>query len=178
VLDMPLLSKKASDLLSPYVGLTEKNIAACFEKAIEQEALLLIDEADSFLQSRSSAAHSWEITAVNEMLTQMESHPLPFVCTTNLINILDEAAFRRFTLKMKFDYLTPAQLNDACQRLCGIPMNKYIEQVALGDIVVARKMMAMLAQTTKIDAQTLYKHLSAACIVKSGGKQKVGFSMN
>jgi transitional endoplasmic reticulum ATPase len=34
--------------------------------------MLLLDEADSFLSERQSAKNSWEVTAVNEMLTQME----------------------------------------------------------------------------------------------------------
>ena len=52
---------------------------------------------------------SWEVTQVNEMLTWMESHPLPFVCTTNLMDRIDQASLRRFTLKLRFAPLSPAQ---------------------------------------------------------------------
>ena len=48
----------------------------------------IFDEADSFLQDRSRAMRSWEISSVNEMLTWMENHPYPFVCTTNLMETL------------------------------------------------------------------------------------------
>lgn len=58
----PLVQKKASDLLSARVGDTEDNIACMFHEARRQRAILLLDEADSFLQDRHHAQHSWEIT--------------------------------------------------------------------------------------------------------------------
>ena len=83
---MKVLHKRASDLISKWVGESEQNIAAAFAEARWKKMLLVIDEADSFLQDRRHAHRSWEVTQVNEMLTQMESHPLPFVCTTNLMD--------------------------------------------------------------------------------------------
>jgi len=78
-LNLKVIQKRASEIQSMWVGGTEKNIAAAFEQAEEEKALLVFDEADSFLQDRGKANRSWEITQVNEMLTRMESHPLPFV---------------------------------------------------------------------------------------------------
>lgn len=104
-LDAPLLSKRVSDLVSPYVGVTEQLIAEAFREAEQDQALLLIDEADSFLRDRQVLRQSWEVTAVNEMLTQMESFSGIFVASTNLMDSLDKAALRRFDLKVKFDYM-------------------------------------------------------------------------
>ncbi len=104
---LPLQVRKASDLLSPYVGMTEKLIARTFERARQDGAVLLIDEVDSFLQDRSHAKHSWEITQINEMLTQIESFPGIMIASTNLIDHLDPASLRRFDLKLRFDYLRP-----------------------------------------------------------------------
>jgi SpoVK/Ycf46/Vps4 family AAA+-type ATPase len=109
ILDKPLLVKRASDLLDPYVGVTEKEIKGMFDQAQDEEALLLLDEADSFLQDRSRARQSWEVTQVNELLTQMERFEGIFVCSTNLMDNLDQASLRRFDLKIKFDYLKPEQ---------------------------------------------------------------------
>ena len=106
---LPLHVRRASDILSPYVGETEQKIAQMFKEARQEEALLLLDEADSFLGERKSAKNSWEITAVNEMLTQMERFDGLFICSTNLMQRLDEATFRRFALKIKFDFLKPEQ---------------------------------------------------------------------
>ena len=109
-LGMPLLRKRASDLLDMYVGQSEKNIARAFAEAESSHAILLFDEADSLLGSRQAAVRSWEVTQVNEMLTWMERHPLPFICTTNLAGRLDEAAARRFLFKARFDFLRPDQV--------------------------------------------------------------------
>ena len=68
-----IIIKKASEILGMYVGQTEKNIANAFKEAKNKKAVLVFDEVDSFLQDRSSANRSWEISQVNEMLVQMES---------------------------------------------------------------------------------------------------------
>ena len=104
-----ILVKRASDLLSRYVGEAEKNIAGAFREATESGAVLLIDEVDSFLQDRAKAQRSWEVTQVNEFLTQMEQFEGIFIASTNLVEGLDAASLRRFDLKAKFDYLKPAQ---------------------------------------------------------------------
>jgi SpoVK/Ycf46/Vps4 family AAA+-type ATPase len=100
---------RASDLLSPYVGVAEKQIAAAFREASESGAALLMDEVDSFLQDRTRANRSWEITQVNEFLTQLEVFSGVFIASTNLMGNLDAAALRRFDFKVRFDYLKPAQ---------------------------------------------------------------------
>ena len=108
-LDRPLLVKRASDILSPYVGMAEKNIASMFAEAHTEGAVLLLDEADSLLRDRQSAQRSWEVTQVNEMLTQMEGFQGIFIASTNLKDSLDAASLRRFDSLIKLDYLKPAQ---------------------------------------------------------------------
>ena len=124
-LDMPLLLCKGSDLLDPYVGGTERNIAQAFEQAKADNALLVLDEVDTFLFSREGANRSWERSQVNEMLTQIERFEGLMVVSTNLIEVLDPAALRRFDLKLKFDYLTlPQRLDFAKQQaeILGLPL--------------------------------------------------------
>lgn len=108
-LDRPLMMRRASDILSPYVGVAEKNMAKMFREAAEENSVLLLDEADTFLRDRAGATHSWEVSEVNEMLTQMETFEGIFIASTNLMGSLDPAAMRRFGMKVKFDYLKPAQ---------------------------------------------------------------------
>ena len=117
-LDLPLLVQRGSDLQSKWVGGTEKNIAAAFAQAQADRALLLIDEVDSFLQDRRHAQRHWEVSHVNEMLTQMESFDGIFIASTNLMDELDPAALRRFDLKVKFGYLQPAQAWQLLERCC------------------------------------------------------------
>lgn len=106
---LPVLQRRASDLLGAFVGETEKAIAAAFAEARADGAFLVFDEADSLLGDRRDAARSWEVSQVNEMLTWMESHPLPFCCTTNLAERLDPATARRFLVKARFGWLSAAQ---------------------------------------------------------------------
>jgi SpoVK/Ycf46/Vps4 family AAA+-type ATPase len=108
-LERPLMVRQTSDIASKYVGETEQNMAKMFEEAATENAVLLLDEADSFLRSRRLAERNYEVTEVNEMLQGMERFPGVFICTTNLFEELDEAALRRFTFKVKFQPLTPAQ---------------------------------------------------------------------
>ena len=105
----PLIVKQASDLMSKYVGETEQNMAAMFKEAEAEKAILLLDEADSFLQDRRGAQRTYEVTEVNEMLQGMERFDGIFVCTTNLLDRIDQAALRRFTFKIKFMPLTGEQ---------------------------------------------------------------------
>ena len=124
-LDIPLLLRQGSDLLNPYVGGTERNIAKAFEQAKADNALLVLDEVDTFLFSRDGAERSWERSQVNEMLTQIERFEGLMVVSTNLIEVLDPAALRRFDLKLKFDYLTlPQRLDFAKQQaeILGLPL--------------------------------------------------------
>jgi len=106
-LNRKLVVKKASDLLNCYVGDTEKNIRQMFKDAEESKAILFLDEADSLIRDRSGANHSWEVSQVNEMLTQMENFKGIFIAATNFDGTLDMASRRRFALKVKFGYLKP-----------------------------------------------------------------------
>jgi SpoVK/Ycf46/Vps4 family AAA+-type ATPase len=141
-LKMKVLHKRASDLMSMWVGGSEKNIAAAFAEAKKKKMLLVFDEADSFLQDRRNAQRSWEVTRVNEMLTQMESHPLPFVCTTNLMDDLDQASLRRFTFKVKYDFLERKQVEFAFEHFFGASSAVSLaglESLSPGDFAVVAK---------------------------------------
>lgn len=155
-LNMPVVKKRCSDLLSMWVGGTEKNIAAAFSEAGDKKALLIFDEADSLLQDRSRAVRSWEVTQVNEMLTQMESHPYPFVCTTNLMDSLDKASLRRFTFKVEYDYMTVAQARRAFKLFFAQDMPENITDEDLsrltpGDFTLVQQKAAILGAATSPD---------------------------
>ena len=139
-LGLDVILKRASDLMSKYVGETEQNIAEAFAEAKAKKAMLIFDEADSFLQNRNNAIRNWEIAQVNEMLTWMESHEYPFVCTTNLLDTLDEASLRRFTFKIKFDFMTKKQVNKAFEYFFGIKnANVNIKGLTAGDFATVKK---------------------------------------
>lgn len=139
-LGIEVVLKRASDLISKYVGETEQNIANAFAEAKNKGAMLIFDEADSFLQNRQNANRSWEIAQVNEMLTWMESLEYPFVCTTNLLATLDEASLRRFTFKIKFDFLTSEQVNYGINHFFGIQeVDSNLKGLTAGDFATVKK---------------------------------------
>lgn len=104
------LVRRASDLLSPFVGVAEQQVARCFQEAEKKGAVLVIDEADTFLYSRDVARHSWESSLVNEFLTALEDCRGVCICTTNRREQLDAAAIRRFSHKIRFRYADSVQV--------------------------------------------------------------------
>jgi transitional endoplasmic reticulum ATPase len=172
-LGIEIIQKRASDLLSKWVGDSEKRIAAAFQQARDEGAMLVFDEADSLLQDRREAHYGWEITQVNEMLTWMENHSLPFVCTTNLMERLDPACLRRFALKLRFDPLTPAQAALAFRCFFGTEApDALMAGLTPGDFAAVRKKHAILGG----DARTLTEWLMDELESKDGRRRIIGFS--
>ncbi|MFM9972811.1 MAG: AAA family ATPase, partial [Burkholderiales bacterium] len=99
-----LIYRSASDLLSKWVGQTEKLIAEMFAEAEDRknDVLILLDEADTFLSDRTLAHASWERSHTNEFLARMERFSGLFICTTNLVDTLDPAVLRRFQFRVEF----------------------------------------------------------------------------
>lgn len=128
----PLLSYRVSDLQSKWVGETEQNIAAMFRQAVRDGSVLFLDEADSLLRSREAARAGWEVSQVNEILQQMEQFPGIFICATNLLDDLDPASIRRFTLKLEFLPLSAPQRLALLARECGVAPESLPASVAGG----------------------------------------------
>lgn len=183
-LDKPLHIKRGADLLSMWVGGTEKNIAQAFKAAEQENAILLVDEVDSFLQERNNSQRSWEITAVNEMLTRMETFNGIFIASTNRLDGLDSASLRRFDLKLKFAALHPEQAWNLLLHFCasvGISEPKHSLQLALsrldgltpGDFAVVARQHRF---RTLVDAHAVVAVLQEECALKTPyQRQPIGF---
>lgn len=189
-LELPYLRQRASDLLNPYVGETEQAIRAMFRRARAQGALLVLDECDSFLSSRTRARHSWEVSLVNEILTQMEDYAGIFVATTNFLDALDEASLRRFDVKIEFLPLTPDKavaLFAAVLEREGIALSaaeqidwrerlRRLDGLTPGDYLAALRGMSL--RGTQTDAGSLLDALAAECLLKDSGRsaRPIGFT--
>jgi DNA polymerase III delta prime subunit len=141
--------RRASDLMSLFVGETEQNIAEAFAIAADRGALLLIDEAESFLYRREAGQRSWEVRQVNEMLVQLEHQRAPFVATTNLADNLDVATQRRFTIRTTFKAMTPNQakaLFEATFALCWPQRLPLHEVQTPGDFAVVAHRARLLGE--------------------------------
>ena len=127
------------------------------------------------LGSRGAATHSWEISQVNEMLTQMESHKKPFICTTNLIKGLDEASLRRFTFKLKFDFLKPEQVGAIYKKYFEMDVPKFVLDNSIltpGDFSVVKKKADIMNIT---DNHEIAKMLIQETEMKPQFSRKIGF---
>jgi len=172
---LPVLQKRASDLLGPYVGQSEQQIAAAFAEACDTNAFLIFDEADSLLGDRRDAHRSWEISQVNEMLTWMEQHPLPFACTTNLVDRLDPASLRRFLVKVRFGYLNMAQANAAFVRFFGMAPPAglgQVERLTPADFALVRRRIPLLGAAPRPEALVT---LLAAESAERSSRRRIGF---
>ena len=161
-LQRPLMIRQASDIASKYVGETEQNMARMFDEAQTEGAVLLLDEADSFLRSRRLAERHYEVTEVNEMLQGMERFGGVFVCTTNLFEDLDEAALRRFTFKLRFHVLTREQRERmfVAEALGGEAANlsaeqrsrlAALDQLVPGDFAAVKRQVEILGESFEPD---------------------------
>ncbi|MEU6863245.1 ATP-binding protein [Streptomyces sp. NPDC046876] len=100
-----LLVVDGSELVSKYIGETEKNLAACFEAAERTQAVFLLDEADALFGTRT------EISEANDRFANMETAYLLqrldrfdglAVLTTNLRQNIDAAFIRRMDFVVEF----------------------------------------------------------------------------
>jgi hypothetical protein len=176
--DLEPLFRRASDLLSKWVGETEQRLAEAFAEAREDRRFLIIDEAEPFLWNRSGASRSWEVSMVDEFLVQMENHTLPLACTTNLADAVDSAALRRFTLKVKFDFLTPVQAERAYAHFFerpAPPALKEINALTPSDFTAALKQCQLFDAGIPADAR-LIELLEREVAAKKLGNQRIGFS--
>ena len=96
-----------AELESKYVGETPKNIRAAFKTASDDDAVLVFDEADSFLGKRLTSVSQSADYGVNltrsVLFMELEKYNGVVVFTTNLMENYDEAFKRRILLSIHFD---------------------------------------------------------------------------
>ncbi len=174
---MEVRQKRASDLISKWVGESEQQIAHAFQQAQRDGVFLIFDEADSLLRNRGQARASWEVSQVNEMLTWMERHPLPFVCTTNLIGEMDSASLRRFTFKMEFDYLCADSARLAFQLFFGLEAPSSLDalrQLTPGDFTTVKRKADILGIAN--NPAQLVEFLQQEQAAKPNATKPIGFA--
>ena len=178
-----IITKNASDILGMFVGESEKNIAKAFEEAKKQKKILLFDEVDSFFRERSYASQNWEITQVNEFLTQMEKFEGIVICTTNLRNIMDKAMQRRFHIMVEFKALK----DEGVESLLGkyfphfdfneedIRMISRFQSATPGDFGNLSSRLRFMNQE-KVNEKYITDELCKMQEEKELGKRSIGFS--
>jgi len=135
-LKRPILSLDCSKVLSMYVGESEKNVRKIFDEFKEiaskskTEPILLLNEADQFLSSRTTNATSSADKMHNQMqnifLEQIERFDGILIATTNLLETIDSAFSRRFNYKVEFKKPNKAQRLELWEKM--LPKNAEYEK--------------------------------------------------
>ena len=188
--DRPLVQRPASALLSPYVGMTEKNIARLFRSAEDEGAVVLIDEADSLVGSWETARARWEVSQTNEFLVQIEQFHGVVICATNFLGAIDPAALRRFDHKLELRALQPAQrdamFRELLQTLGAEPSTvtaahraelSRLDNLTPGDFATVARRFHAMGRKEVLEVGSVIQALAAESELKPvSGKRRAGFA--
>ncbi len=122
-----------ANVISKYIGETEKNLGEVFDAAEATDAILLFDEADALFGKRTEIRDAHDRYAnveVDYLLQRIEAHDGTVVLTTNLKQNVDDAFMRRIHAGVEFQFPT-RDLRASIWR------NVFPESTPLGDVDVA-----------------------------------------
>jgi Cdc6-like AAA superfamily ATPase len=111
-LDLDIYQVDLAQVVSKWVGETEKQLSRVFDQAERAHAVLLFDEADSLFAKRTEVKTSndrYGNLAVNYLLQRLEHYSGVVVMTTNKEASLDEALQRRLTLHLHLEIPEPPE---------------------------------------------------------------------
>ncbi|GAA2431298.1 ATP-binding protein [Streptomyces macrosporus] len=109
-----------SQVVSKYIGETEKNLRKVFDAAERGGALLLFDEADALFGKRSEVKDSHDRYAnleVSYLLMRMEAYRGLAILTTNMKKALDTAFLRRIRFVVDFPFPGEAERAEIWRRV-------------------------------------------------------------
>jgi hypothetical protein len=124
-----------SQVVSKYIGETEKNLRRVFDAAEDGGAILLFDEADALFGKRSEVKDSHDRYAnieISYLLQRMEAYRGLAILTTNMKNALDTAFLRRLRFIVNFPFPDAAQRAEIWQRI--FPRKTPIEGLDFGKL--------------------------------------------
>ncbi len=122
-----------SQVVSKYIGETEKNLARLFDAAEEAGAVLFFDEADALFGKRSEVKDSHDRYAnieISYLLQRMEAYRGLAILATNLKSALDRAFLRRLRFVVEFPFPDVAQRAEIWRRI--FPAQTPTEQLDTG----------------------------------------------
>ena len=118
-LNMELYKINISQIVSKYIGETEKNLQAVFNEARKSNCILFFDECDAIFGKRSEVKDAHDRNAnveVAYLLQQIEEHDGVCIMATNLIGNIDAAFMRRITYVIHFPFPDPAMREEIYRR--------------------------------------------------------------
>lgn len=138
-LGLDLVVVDLSQVVSKFIGETEKNLSRVFDAAEDGAAVLLFDEADTLFGKRTEVRDSHDRYAnleVGYMLQRMESFTGLAILTTNARSVLDQAFLRRLRIVVTFPYPDRAARETLWRRAfpAGVPADVDPERMAAVDL--------------------------------------------
>lgn len=121
-----------SRIISKYIGETEKNLSNLFDEAEKSNAILLFDETDALFSQRTSVKDSKDRGAnleISYLLQRMENHNGICIMTTNYIENIDKAFFRRINYIFYFSKPNKENRKKIWKNIFGkhVPIEKDID---------------------------------------------------
>lgn len=168
--ERPLYRINLPEVVSKYVGETEKNIKAIFQQAKVSHAMLLFDEADSLFSARvaetKSSTDRYANMEVNLLLQEIERFPGVVILTTNFYGSLDKALIRRIQFRVTFEDPDVESRIRIWETLCPV-------ETPLGDDVDFDKLGKHFEMTGGMIKNALIRAAYLACDIGSPLTQKL-----
>lgn len=137
-LNLELYRVDLSQIMSKYIGETEKNLKRIFDEAALSNAILLFDEGDALFSKRtevSDAHDKYANVETSYLLQKIEAYEGLSIVTTNLLGNIDEAFIRRFAFVVHFPFPTPEYRRKIWRQVfpTAAPLSKTIDFEYLGN---------------------------------------------
>ena len=121
-----------SRIVSKYIGETEKNLSNLFDEAEKSNSILLFDETDALFSQRTSVKDAKDRGAnleISYLLQRMENHSGICIMTTNYIENIDKAFFRRISYVFHFPKPNKKDRKKIWKNIFGanVPLDKNID---------------------------------------------------
>lgn len=122
LLELDYLMANYAQLIDCYLGGTEKGVVELFDAVQGSACVVMFDEADSILSSRTTPQQGSDHArnnATNLLLQRLDqlSSEVVFVAATNRVEDLDRAAARRFDVAIEFSRPTFDEKIEFCKRI-------------------------------------------------------------
>lgn len=137
-LNLEIYRVDLSQVVSKYIGETEKNLKLIFDEAAKSSAILLFDEGDALFSKRTEVSDSHDKYANVEtsyLLQKIEAYEGISIVTTNLIGNIDEAFIRRFSFVVHFPFPTAEYRRQIWRGIFPehTPLSKHLDFEYLGN---------------------------------------------
>ncbi len=131
-LNMEIYKINISQIVSKYIGETEKNLQAVFHEARNSNCILFFDECDAIFGKRSDVKDAHDRNAnveVAYLLQQIEDYDGVCLLATNLVQNIDAAFMRRITYVVHFPFPEPPQRKEIYLRTLpkGAPVDEDVD---------------------------------------------------